>query len=88
MTVLSRLGRNIRFLCSEFNLKYSSFDNIACHKDIASLFHNNQYDRCHDFDINRFNVLLEMLMTRDGVMTLQTFCSDEINAVINDICTQ
>ena len=49
-------GRNIRFLCSEFNLKYSSFDNIACHKDIASLFHNNQYDRCHDFDKTRFNV--------------------------------
>ena len=73
---------------SEFNLKYRSFDTIACHKDIASLFHNNQYDRCHYFDKNRFNVLLEMLMTRDGVITLQTFCSDEIDAVINDICTQ
>jgi hypothetical protein len=81
-------GRNIRYLCSEFNLKYSSFNNIACHKDIVSLFRNNQYDRCHDFDKNRFNVLLEMIMARDGVISLQAFCNDEIDAIINDICTQ
>ena len=54
---------------------------------MVSLFRNNQYDRCHNFDISRFNLLLETLMIRDGVIGLQLFTSDEIEAIIDDICT-
>ena len=64
-------GRNIRYLCSTFNLKFISFDNVNCHKDVISSFWNSQHERCYDFYINRFNVLLEMLIGREGVTELQ-----------------
>ena len=79
--------RNIRYLCSTFNLKFISFADVNCHKDIISSFRSNQHERCYDFDINRFNVLLEMLMVRDGVIGLQSFNTNEIDVIINEICT-
>ena len=33
-------------------------------------------------------VLLEMLMARDGKIRIQSFCNDEIDLIINDMCTQ
>jgi len=33
------------------------------------------------------SVLLEMLMTRDGVIGRQSSCNDEIEFVIDDMCT-
>jgi hypothetical protein len=80
-------GRNIRYLCSVSNLEFKSFLDVNCHRKMVSLFRNNQYDRCHNFDISRFNLLLETLMIRDGVVVLQLFTSDEIEAIIGDICT-
>ena len=84
-------GRNIRFMCGEYDLQYSSFSCIHCHRQMTSLFHNNQYARCHDFDVSRFTVLLDrdgqsfcILLARDG----QSFSNDEIDFIINDICTQ
>ena len=63
------------------------FSIINHHKEIASLFQSNQSNRLYDFDRNRFNVLLEMLMIRDGVIGLQSFSDNEVDAIINDICT-
>jgi len=80
-------GRNIRFICSEFTLSFNAFSNINCHKEVTSLFRRNRYDRLYDFDTSRFNVLLEMLMIRDGVVELQSFSNDDVESIINDICT-
>ena len=80
-------GRNIRYLCSEFNLRFSVLSNINHHKEITSLFQSNQFNRLYDFDRSRFNVLLEMLMIRDGVMGLPSFSDNEVDVMINDICT-
>jgi hypothetical protein len=80
-------GRNIRFICSEFNLSFSAFSNISRHIEVKSLFQKNRYDRLYDFDTSRFNVLLEMLMIRDGVVELQSFSNDDVESIINDICT-
>ena len=79
--------RNIHYLCSEFNLRFSMFSNINHHKEITSLFQSNQFNRLYDFDRSRFNVLLEMLMIRDGVIGLQSFSDNEVDVIINDICT-
>ena len=58
------------------------------HQEITSLFQSNQSNRLYDFDRSRFNaVLLEMLMIRDGVMGLQSFSDNEVDVMINDICT-
>ena len=80
-------GRNIRFICSEFNLCFNAFGNVFCHAEVISQFQRNRYDRLFDFDTSRFNVLLEMLLIRDGVVDLQSFSNDEIETIINDICT-
>ena len=80
-------GRNIRFICSKFSLSFSAFSNMTCHTEVTSLFQRNRYDRLYDFDTSRFNVLLEMLMVRDGVVDLQSFSNDDIESIINDICT-
>ena len=63
------------------------FSNINHHKEITSLFQSNQFNRLYDFDRSRFNVLLEMLMIRDGVMELPSFSDNEVDVMINDICT-
>ena len=63
------------------------FSNINHHKEITSLFQNNQFNRLYDFDRSRLNVLLEMLMIRDGVMGLPSFSDNEVDVMINDICT-
>lgn len=80
-------GRNIRFICSEFNLSFSAFSKLTCHIEVTSFFQRNRYDRLYDFDTSRFNVLLEMLMIKDGVFDLQYFSNDDVEAIINDICT-
>ena len=61
--------------------------NINHHKEITSLFQSNQFNRLYDFARSRFNVLLEMLMIRDGVMGLPSFSDNEVDVMINDICT-
>ena len=38
-------GRNIRYFCSEFNLRFIMFSNINHHKEITSLFQSNQFNR-------------------------------------------
>ena len=63
------------------------FSNVNNHKELTSLFQSNQFNRLYDFDRSRFNVLLEMLMFRDGVMGLQSFSDNEADVIINDICT-
>ena len=63
------------------------FSNLNNHKEITSLFQSNQFNRLYDFDRSRFNVLLEMLMIRDGVIGLQYFSDNEAHAIMNDICT-
>ena len=75
-------SRNIRFMSGEYDLQYSSLSCIQ----VTSLFRDNQYARCHDFDISRFTVLLEL--AKDGMIELQSFCNDEIDYIITDICTQ
>ena len=80
-------SRNIRIICSEFNLSFSAFSKLTCHIEVTSFFQRNRYDRLYDFDTSRFNVLLEMLMIKDGVFDLQYFSNDDVEAIINDICT-
>ena len=82
-------GRNIRFICSEFNLSFSAFSKLTCHIEITSFFQRIESIRptIYDFDTSRFNVLLEMLMIKDGVFDLQYFSNDDVEAIINDICT-
>jgi len=53
---------------------------------ILSLLH---YDCCFDFNMSRrFIVQLEMLITSDGVYGLKSFCNDEIEVNVKNICTQ
>ena len=54
---LSPHGRNIRFICCEFNSSFNAFSGINCHKEVTSLFQRNRYDRLYDFVTSRFNVL-------------------------------
>jgi len=38
--------------------------------------------------LRRLSVRLEMIMTRDGAIGNQSLCDDEIQFVVNGICTQ
>ena len=87
MTVLSH-PTGATFVLCVVNVTCNTVPCIHCHRQMTSLFRNNQYARCHNFDVSRFTVILEMLMARDGVIGLQPFFNDEIDFIINDICTQ
>jgi len=49
---------------------------IVTHKKTTSQFRNNQRDASH------FIVLFGMLMARDSVYGLRSFCNDEVNVII------
>jgi len=52
-------------------LKFSSFSCINYHRQITFLFRNNKYAHFQEFDVSRLFILIEMLMTRVGVIGLE-----------------
>ena len=81
-------GNNIRFLCRKYSFDYSRMSDCNSRLDVLASIRFNCYVQPEP--VLDFNVLLELLMVRDNVMTLQPgdcFTVDEVQDLINALCT-
>jgi len=82
-------GNNIRFLCRKYYLDYSLMSDCDSRLDVLASIRNFNCDVRPDFDLD-LNVLMELLMVRDNIMSLQPddcFTVDEVHDLINTLCT-
>jgi len=84
-------GRNLRFLCMEFNLPYSNVCNLNNNSKTVSMLTETYYRQCCDLDICRISFIFELIMLRnnmiDFVPTAGLLNKDELSDIINELCT-
>ena len=88
----SPIGRNVLFICQRYQLKQNDFT-VATHlKTMLAAVNRLCYDRMSAaISPDHLNLLLELLMLRDNIFSLQFVDSglDElcIQDIINFLCT-
>jgi len=82
-------GNNIRFVCCKYSFDYSLMSNADNRLGLLSAIRKLSCDVRPDI-IARNSVLMELLMVRDDIMSLQPtdcFARNEICDLINSLCT-
>ena len=86
--MFSTIGSNIAFCGHQFNCNIES---VVYNHSLLLSFKNyvHSYYSWHDGDIAfKAEFLLELLMIRQGLLHVPGFALDNINSIIDSICTE